>query len=115
VEKEDGNWTAEQQKKMKRNRGMKRPIANRFQDVNRAIEKLKKISDDWRTQEDEFDLFARSLMIELKKMPLERALICRQKLLQVMMDERMYQLKETTQHTNPPPGTTSSDSTISSP
>jgi hypothetical protein len=107
--------TAEQQEKMKRNRAMKRPIASRFQDVNRAIEKLEKISDDCKTQEDEFDLFARSLMIELKKMPLERALICRQKLLQVMMDERVYQLKESTQHTNPLPATSFCDSSLSSP
>jgi len=32
----------EQQKKMKRNRGMKRPIASGLQDVNSAIEKLRK-------------------------------------------------------------------------
>ena len=57
VEKEDDNLTAivvdsvesdkkvekEQQKKMKRNRGMKRPIASGLQDVNSAIEKLRKL------------------------------------------------------------------------
>jgi hypothetical protein len=67
VEKEDDNLTAEQQKMMKRNREMKPPIASRFQDVNRATEKLKKISDDCKIQKDEFDFFARSLAIELKK------------------------------------------------
>jgi hypothetical protein len=65
VEKDD-NLTAEEQKKMKRNRGMKRPIASGLQEVNRIIEILKKISDDSKTQEDEFDCFARSLAIQLK-------------------------------------------------
>jgi hypothetical protein len=106
VEKEDDNLTAivvdsvesdkkvekEQQKKMTRNRGMKRPVASCLQDVNSAIEKLRKISDDCKTQEDEFDLFGKSLAVQLKKMPLHRALICQQQLQQVMMDERMYQL-----------------------
>jgi len=104
LEKEDNNLTAivvdsvesdkkveglylkeEQQKKVKWNRGMKRPIASGLQDVNNAIEKLRKISDDCKTQEDEFDLFGKSLAIQLKKMPLQRALICQQKLQQVMM------------------------------
>jgi hypothetical protein len=114
VEKEDENLTAEQQM-MKRNRVMKRPIASGLQDVNRAIEKLKKISDNCKTQEDEFDCFGRSLAIKLKNMPLQRALICQQKLQQVMMDERMCQLNESTQHTNSPPATSSCYSSISSP
>jgi hypothetical protein len=79
VEKDD-NLTTKQQKKMKRSRAMKRPIVSRLQDVNRAIEKSKKISYDCKTQEDEFDCYGRSFAIELKKMPLQRALICRQKL-----------------------------------
>ena len=109
VEKEDDNLTAivvdsvesdkkvevlylekEQQKKMKRNRGTKRPIASGFQDVNSAIEKLGKISDDCKTQKDEFDFFGESLVVQLKRMPLQRALICQQKLQQVMMGEKMY-------------------------
>jgi hypothetical protein len=36
---------------------MKRPIASGLQDVISAIEKLRKISDDCKTQEDEFDFF----------------------------------------------------------
>jgi hypothetical protein len=68
----------EQKKKMKRNRGMKRPIASGLQDVNSAIEKLKKICDDCKTQEDEFDFYGKSLAVQLKKMPLQRALICQQ-------------------------------------
>ena len=78
----------EQQKKMKRNRGMKRPIASGLQDVNSAIEKFRKMSDDCKTREDEFDFFGKSFAVQLIKMPLHRALICQQKP-QVMMDERM--------------------------
>jgi len=61
----------EQQKKMKRNRGMKRPIASSLQDVNSAIEKLRKISDDCKTQKNGFDLLGKSLAVQLKKMPLQ--------------------------------------------
>ena len=72
AEKEDDNLTAivadsvesdrkveglylekEQQKKLKRNRGMKRAIAGGLQDVNSAVETLRKISDGGRTQEDD--------------------------------------------------------------
>ena len=114
VEKEDDNSTAtvvdtiesdkkgeglylekEEQMKMKRNCGMKRPIASGLQDVNCAIEKLRKISDDCKIQEDEFDFFGKSLAVQLIKVSLQRALICQLKL-QVMMDERMYQLDEGT-------------------
>jgi hypothetical protein len=133
VEKEDDNFTAivvdsvesdkkveglylekEQQKKMKRNRGMKRPLASGLHDVNSAIEKLRKISDDCKTQEDEFDFFGKSLAVQLRKMPLQRALICQQKL-QVMLDERMYQLNEGTRHTSSPLATSSCYSSVSSP
>jgi hypothetical protein len=115
VEKEDDNLTAELQKKRKRNCGMKWPIASGLQDVNRAIEKLKKIPDDCKTQEDESNCFGRSLVIELKKMPLQRALISQQKLQQVIMDERKYQWNESTQHTNFSLATLSCYSSISSP
>jgi hypothetical protein len=74
---------------MKRNRGMKRPIASGLQDVNSTIEKLRKISDDCKTQEYEFYFFGKSLAVQLKMVPLQRALICQQKLQQVMIDERM--------------------------
>jgi hypothetical protein len=101
----------EQQKKMKRNRGMKRPIASGLQDVNSAIEKLRKISDDCKTQEVEFDFFEEGLAVELKKMSLQSALICQQ----VMMEERMFQLNEGTRHTSSPQATSSCYSSISSP
>ena len=104
-----------QQKKMKRNRGMKRPIASGLQDVNSAIEKLRKISDDCKTQEDEFDFFGKSLAVQLKKVPLQHALICQQKLQEVMMNERMYQLNEGTWTTNSPLATSSCYLSISSP
>jgi hypothetical protein len=52
---------------------MKRPIASGMQDVNSATEKLRKISHDCKTQEDEFDLLGKSLAIQLKKMPLQHA------------------------------------------
>ena len=99
----------EQQKKMKRNRGMKQPIASGLHDVNSAIEKLKKISDDCKTQEVEFDFFGKSLAVQLKKMSLQPALICQQ----VMMEERMFQLNEGTRHTSSPQATSSCYSSIS--
>jgi hypothetical protein len=105
----------EQQKKMKRNRGMKRPVASGLQDVNSAIEKSRKISDDCKTQEDEFDFFGKSLAVQLKMLPLKRALISQQKLHQVIMDEIMYQLNEGTRHTSSPLATSSCYSSISSP
>jgi len=80
-----------------------------------ANEKLRKISDDCKTQEDEFDFFGKSLALQLKKMPLQRALICQQKLQQVMMDERMYQLDEGTRHTSSTLATSSCYLSISSP
>jgi len=90
-------------------------IASGLQDVNSASEKKRKISDDCKTQEDEFDFFGKSLAVQLKMMPLQHALICQQKLQQVIMDERMYQLNESTQHTSSPLATSSCYSSISSP
>lgn len=51
---------------------------------------MKIISDDAKNNtEDEFDLFCRSLAVQLKRMPLHRALICQQKLQEVMVQERL--------------------------
>ena len=80
-----------------------------------AIEKLRKISDDCKTQEDEFDFFGKSLAVQLKKMPLQQAVICQQKLQQVMVDERLYQLNEGTRYTSSPIATSSCSSSIFSP
>jgi hypothetical protein len=79
-------WKKEQQKKMKRNRGMKRPIASGLQDVNSVIVKLREIYDDGKNQENEFDYFGKGLAVQLKETPLQRAPICQQKLQQVMME-----------------------------
>ena len=91
---------------------MKRPIASGLQEVNTATEILRTISDDCKTQEDEFDFFGKRLAVQLKKMSLQRALICQK--LQVMMAERMYQLHEGTRHTSSPLATSSCYSSISS-
>ncbi|KAF6207998.1 hypothetical protein GE061_016447 [Apolygus lucorum] len=40
----------------------------------------------------EFDVFCESLAIQLKKMPLKRALLCQEKLQRVMTEERLFQL-----------------------
>jgi len=92
---------------------MKQPIASCLQDVKCAIEKLRKISDYFKTQEDEFDLSGKGLAVQLKKMPLQSALISQQKL-QVMMDERIYQLDEGTRHFSSSLATSSCYSSISS-
>jgi len=57
----------EQQKKVKWNRGIKRPIAEGFQFVNSTTESLRKISDYCKTEEDEFDFFGKYLAVQLKK------------------------------------------------
>uniref|UniRef100_A0A8D8QPS9 MADF domain-containing protein n=1 Tax=Cacopsylla melanoneura TaxID=428564 RepID=A0A8D8QPS9_9HEMI len=48
----------------------------------------------WRDapQEDEFEVFCKSLAIQLRKMPLHRALVCQEQLQKVMTKERLYQL-----------------------
>ncbi|CAG4996374.1 unnamed protein product [Parnassius apollo] len=53
--------------------------------IDKTIKQLKIISDDAKNNtEDEFDLFCRSLAVQLKRMPLHRALICQQKLQEVL-------------------------------
>ena len=89
--------------------------AGGLQDVNSALETMKNISYDCKPQEYAFDFFGKSLAVHLKNMPLQRALICQQKLQQVMMDERMYRLDEGTRHTSSPLATFSCYSSISSP
>ncbi|KAK5647973.1 hypothetical protein RI129_002865 [Pyrocoelia pectoralis] len=62
--------------------------------INDALNKLKKISDD-NTKVNklhEFDVFCNSLAIQLKKMPLRRALICQERLQAVMTQERLSSL-----------------------
>lgn len=50
-----------------------------------------KLSDS-RREDDEFDLFGKSIALQLRNMPLERALICQETLQAVMRQERLYQL-----------------------
>lgn len=42
--------------------------------------------------ENEFDLFCRSLAIQLKNMPLNRALVCQEKFQSIMTQERLSQV-----------------------
>ncbi|XP_072934354.1 uncharacterized protein [Epargyreus clarus] len=61
--------------------------------IDMAIKELKAISKENKEQvEDEFDLFCKSLAIQLKKMPLNRALICQERLQSVMTQERLAQM-----------------------
>ena len=90
-------------------------IVSRLQDVKSAIETLRKVSDECKIQEDEFDFFGKSLAVQSKKEPLQRALICQQNLQQVMMDERTYQSNEGTRHTSSPVATSSCYLSVSSP
>ncbi|XP_055627901.1 uncharacterized protein LOC129769571 [Toxorhynchites rutilus septentrionalis] len=57
--------------------------------------KVKDTSNDQKGLQNEFDVFCDSLAIQLKKMPLSRALICQEKLQQVMTQERLSQLANT--------------------
>lgn len=58
-----------------------------------AIKELKSISKENKEQaEDEFDLFCKSLAIELKKMLLNRTLICQERLQSVMTQKRLSQM-----------------------
>ncbi|XP_044745425.1 uncharacterized protein LOC123307256 isoform X1 [Coccinella septempunctata] len=65
--------------------------------INDVIRKLRKISDDCNQYSNEFDVFCDSLAIQLKKMPIDRALICQEKLQSVMTQERLYQVTQTEQ------------------
>ncbi|KAJ0179130.1 hypothetical protein K1T71_004842 [Dendrolimus kikuchii] len=78
--------------------------------IDRPIKELKPVEDDDKeTAEDEFDLFCRSLAVQLKKMPLQRALICQQKLQSVMIHERLKSINMSS------PKHSSNDSPRSSP
>lgn len=61
--------------------------------IDKAIKELKTISDQTRSEpEHEFDLFCKSLAVQLKNMPLNRALRCQEKLQSVMVNERLSQI-----------------------
>ena len=59
--------------------------------IDNAIDTLRQISDANKTQpETDFDIFCRSLAVQLNQMPLNRASIC-QHLQDVMTREHLYQ------------------------
>lgn len=76
---------------------MKRP--SNMSQIENSVMKLEKISKLCQSDdEDEFDLFCKSLAVQLKKMPLDRALICQESLQSVMRQERLYQLNSSHQN-----------------
>lgn len=58
------------------------------------VKRFNQISDNNQQDPNEFDVFCESLAIQLKKMPLRRALICQEQLQSVMTQERLFQLAE---------------------
>lgn len=61
--------------------------------IEQAIDKLQAISAQCQEPvDDEFDLFAKSLAYQLRNMPLERALVCQEKLQSVISQERLCQI-----------------------
>ncbi|KAK9507929.1 hypothetical protein O3M35_007687 [Rhynocoris fuscipes] len=50
---------------------------------------LKKLNEICNINENEFDLFGKSVAVHLKKMPIERALACKEKLLNIIVEERL--------------------------
>lgn len=65
--------------------------------IDMAIKELKCLSEENKKQtEDEFDLFCKSLAVQLKNMPLNRALLCQEKLQSVMTHERLAQMVKPT-------------------
>ena len=58
--------------------------------IHDALEKLQKIAEDTKLEEEnEFDHFCKGLAVQLKKMPTRKALLCQQKLFQVMAEEHL--------------------------
>ncbi|KAE9522202.1 hypothetical protein AGLY_017462 [Aphis glycines] len=64
--------------------------------IENSINKLEAISNSCREDDDEFDLFAKSIAVQLRKMPLDRAFVCQEKLMCVMKEERLYQQRPQT-------------------
>jgi len=60
--------------------------------VEKAIDKLSKIYSENKITDNEFDYFSKSLAVQLKNMPLHRALICQEKLQKVINEERCFNL-----------------------
>jgi len=64
--------------------------------VEKAIDKLSKISSENKDTDNEFDYFGKNLAVQLKNMPIDRALICQEKLQKVINEERMFQFTQQT-------------------
>ena len=79
-------------------KGRKRSLNTCVSGVRDTIKKLKEISEENKQDLNEFDIFCESLAIQLKKMPLDRALICQEKLQNVMTQERLFQLSHPQSH-----------------
>ncbi|XP_031348360.1 uncharacterized protein LOC116174562 [Photinus pyralis] len=76
----------------KNTKGRKRSLNTTISGVQDAIKQLKTLSEENKEDLNEFDVFCESLAIQLKKMPLNRALICQEHLQKVMTQERPFQL-----------------------
>lgn len=74
--------------------GRKRLLPNAQEDTRNDVvqEKVQKV-EEVSASENEFDLFCKSLAVQLNKMPLERALLCQEKLQSIMTQERLYQIQ----------------------
>lgn len=59
--------------------------------VEKAVDKLSQLFSRNKVTDTEFDYFTKSLSVQLKNMPLDRALLCQEKLQKVMIEERMFQ------------------------
>lgn len=73
-------------------KGRKRSLNTFVSGTQEAIKQLKTLSDENKYDANEFDVFCESLAIQLKKIPLKRALVCQEKLQSVMTQERLFQL-----------------------
>lgn len=78
-------------------KGQKRSLNTCVSGVHDAIKKLKEISEENKQDLNEFDVFCESLAIQLKKMPLDRALICQEKLQNVNVSSNYHTLSLTHQ------------------
>lgn len=70
----------------------KRPATTTVQHKPETVQSKVQRVPDFCREDDEFDLFGKSIAVQLRNMPLERALVCQETLQAVMKQERLYQL-----------------------
>ncbi|KAL4135097.1 hypothetical protein QTP88_006753 [Uroleucon formosanum] len=58
--------------------------------IKNSTNKLQAISNSCKEDDDEFDLFAKSIAVQLKKMPHNRAFVYQEKLMDVMKQEHLF-------------------------